>query len=276
MPCPLSPGLFCSFSQKVNSAMIRKASQEKFSYLVIQKQVRGNRSLNEWNDLSTASYPLGDTAETTSTSIQMINKLLKAEKGKLDVVVDELIGEVEWENYIPAARRSEWGRVVRSPLKRKRHIIIDSCSSDGSMKRSVISKKSLNYIEAFYIATKKTMWGGLYPVLSDASSSNEPMIKSKNHFFCMVGSIKNEGEKVERGGRDKKDILTQNTNQKLANDLLSKERKVGESFRMDLTQNFGGCRRNRRLTLSKSLNAHKERRQSAKMSKGLNDCRNLQ
>lgn len=277
MPCPLSPGLFCSFSQKVNSAMIRKASQEKFSYLVIQKQVRGNRSLNEWNDLSTASYPLGDTAETTSTSIQMINKLLKAEKGKLDVVVDELIGEVEWENYIPAARRSEWGRVVRSPLKRKRHTIIDSCSSDGSIKRSVISKKSVNYIEAFYIATKKTMWGGLYPVLSDASSSlNEPMIKSKNHLFCMVGSIKNEGEKVERGGRDEKDILTQNTNQKLANDLLSKERKVGESFRMDLTQNFGGCRRNRRLTLSKSLNAHKERLQSAKMSKGLNDCRNLQ
>ena len=92
----------------------------------------------------------------------------------------------------------------------------------------------------------------------------------------MLGSIKNEGEKVERGGRDEKDILTQNTNQNLANDLLSKERKVGKSFRMDLMQNFGWCRRNRRLTLSKSLNSHKERRQSAKMSKGLNDWKNLQ
>eukprot|EP01034_Spumella_vulgaris_P021904 gene21904-27981_t len=37
-PCPLAEGQWCSFSQKVYSGMIRKASEEKFSYVVIQKR----------------------------------------------------------------------------------------------------------------------------------------------------------------------------------------------------------------------------------------------
>ena len=35
--CPLAAGTWCSFSQRVHSAMIRKGFEEKFSYVVIQK-----------------------------------------------------------------------------------------------------------------------------------------------------------------------------------------------------------------------------------------------
>eukprot|EP01032_Pedospumella_encystans_P018347 gene18347-20890_t len=41
-PCPLATGVWCSFSQKVYSGVIRKASEEKFSYLVMQKRPKNS------------------------------------------------------------------------------------------------------------------------------------------------------------------------------------------------------------------------------------------
>jgi ribosomal protein RSM22 (predicted rRNA methylase) len=42
-PCPLGDGMWCSFSQKVYSSMIRKGSEEKFSYVIIQKRLKNSR-----------------------------------------------------------------------------------------------------------------------------------------------------------------------------------------------------------------------------------------
>ena len=47
-PCPLSTGTWCSFSQKVYSGIIRKAAEEKFSYVIIQKTSKSGRYHNTW------------------------------------------------------------------------------------------------------------------------------------------------------------------------------------------------------------------------------------
>jgi ribosomal protein RSM22 (predicted rRNA methylase) len=43
--CPLGPGHWCSFSQRVKSSFIRIGAEEKFSYVVMQKVMKKERSL---------------------------------------------------------------------------------------------------------------------------------------------------------------------------------------------------------------------------------------
>ena len=210
-PCPLSPGLFCSFSQKVHGAMIRKASLEKFSYAVIQKRARQRPSSSAWTEFSVSRSSENATG-TESTSLEIINQLLDTDREKRNSAVGELVDKFDWKYYVPIARRNEWGRVLRSPLKRKKHIIVDFCSSVGAIKRSVISRKSFRYIEPFYTAVKKTTWGGLHPVIASFDASKKLGVEGMDHLFSM------------RGPRKKKAVMIRN---KLRSDIIaSKVRKV--------------------------------------------------
>jgi len=116
--CPLGQGLFCSFSQKVYSTMIRKASQEKYSYVVIQKKMKSSRNSkklsakfkngesNEWTgEDASLSADIGGSEDTESNKshdsidnpspLSVIQRLLDHNRKDINSLVDDLIHEVK-------------------------------------------------------------------------------------------------------------------------------------------------------------------------------------
>lgn len=118
-PCPLSTGAWCSFSQRVHSGMIRKASEEKFSYAVMQKRVVGEVSLassrarsSVWGkgkggaskdhlaDLWISPTATGNTGsaltdgERDPTPLRVLERFMEADEEAIPSLVDELVDEV--------------------------------------------------------------------------------------------------------------------------------------------------------------------------------------
>lgn len=177
------------------SPMIRKGSQEKFSYVVIEKQVRQRRSPNEWTELSVSNHSRKDGVKDMSPEAAC--RLPNTDERTVDSASDEFSEELGWRRFLLRSKRNEWGRVLRSPMKRRKHVIIDTCSCEGAIKRSVISRKSFQYIEAFYTSAKKTTWGGLYPVTSVFSPLNTTGNRSRDHHYSMY-QMEEKTEKVEQ------------------------------------------------------------------------------
>lgn len=105
--CPLSNGAQCNFSQKVLSGMIRKGSEEKFSYVVIQKVLASEKKINK--DVSHSnmidpwiSQSFAQIHSSTKQQHQrhpspqeVLSQYLKCETyEELDKVTDKLIDEV--------------------------------------------------------------------------------------------------------------------------------------------------------------------------------------
>lgn len=55
----------------------------------------------------------------------------------------------------------DWGRIVRPPLRRGKHVVMDACTSDGMLERRVSSKK--NGEEGMYAIARKIRWGDVWP-----------------------------------------------------------------------------------------------------------------
>jgi ribosomal protein RSM22 (predicted rRNA methylase) len=111
---------------------LRKTNEEKFSYVVLRKEKVG----------------LGE------------------EKG--DEGHNRLSEEVhlEW-----PLRKEEWGRIIRSPLKKRGHVVMDVCYPDGALRRSVVTKGKEGRLPLFYRAARKSQWGGLYPAYNFAETT---------------------------------------------------------------------------------------------------------
>ena len=210
--------------------MIRKASQEKYSYVVIQKRTKksekniGSTSRYGFIDLYPSMYysnlfdfeyfkcdseknewitkedETSDNAIWNPSPISVIARLLEQDRSRVSAVVDELIEEIDWEDYKPTLHRSEWGRVLRSPLKRKGHISVDVCTPYGTVTRSTLSRASLNHIPSLYSAVKKATWGGLHPMLSEAQPRSAVTGKSggglKKQLFMMSDRRQSKGSKT--------------------------------------------------------------------------------
>jgi ribosomal protein RSM22 (predicted rRNA methylase) len=56
-----------------------------------------------------------------------------------------------------------WARLVRPPLKRSRHVVLDMCTPQGTLERRVASKGKLAGVPGAYRAARKGAWGGLWP-----------------------------------------------------------------------------------------------------------------
>lgn len=61
-----------------------------------------------------------------------------------------------------------WGRLVRNPLLRGKHVVLDACLRDGSLVRHVISKK--NSAPGMYHVARKAKWGDVWPFKPNSSS----------------------------------------------------------------------------------------------------------
>jgi ribosomal protein RSM22 (predicted rRNA methylase) len=179
--CPLRPGVFCSFSQKVLSGMIRKGSEEKFSYVIIQKistmpTIHASPSSKE-SLLWTSSSPQqainsGVTAITDPTPRVVLQRFLRCDDyEQVTQLLDQLVDEVDWDEYRPPLYRHEWSRIIRSPIKAKGHIVLDACTPTGRIQRSTLSRGNVMNIPSLFVSIRKTTWGGLFPSDIEATSS---------------------------------------------------------------------------------------------------------
>lgn len=66
--------------------------------------------------------------------------------------------------------RQEWGRIVRSPNRKKKHVILDACTRDGALERRVVAKKGA--LPGHFARARKSRWGDVWPVRPSA----EPQI----------------------------------------------------------------------------------------------------
>jgi len=55
--------------------------------------------------------------------------------------------------------QEKWSRLVRQPLKRGGHVIMDACTPKGQLKRYIISRSMGKMV---YRSAKKAMWGDGY------------------------------------------------------------------------------------------------------------------
>lgn len=63
-----------------------------------------------------------------------------------------------------------WGRLIRAPLSRSKHIAIDVCTKDGTLERRVISKRSAP--EGQYSKARRAKWGDIWPVTPSGNPSS--------------------------------------------------------------------------------------------------------
>jgi len=180
-PCPLAQGVWCSFSQRIHSPIVRKAGEEKFSYIVIQraKVNKTNTNNTNTNDISTWTCDEDNEIENKNhpSPLQVLRDASKTARGK----EPESVKDVDWDIYEPTLKRKEWSRIIRTPLKRKGHILIDTCQSNGNVGRSTLTRSTIPNIPSLYSALRKTNWGGLYPALS----SGEGMVHNRKSSFAI-------------------------------------------------------------------------------------------
>lgn len=57
----------------------------------------------------------------------------------------------------------QWARLIRAPLKRDAHVILDVCTPQGTFERRIASKGKLRDEPGAYRAARKSRWGALWP-----------------------------------------------------------------------------------------------------------------
>lgn len=55
-----------------------------------------------------------------------------------------------------------WGRLVRPPLRRTRHISLDACTNDANLERRVVSKRKA--LDGYFNRARRSKWGDIWPV----------------------------------------------------------------------------------------------------------------
>jgi ribosomal protein RSM22 (predicted rRNA methylase) len=57
---------------------------------------------------------------------------------------------------------SPWGRLIRAPLRKGKHVVVDGCTHAGVLERRVVSKK--NAADGVYSLARKARWGDVWPM----------------------------------------------------------------------------------------------------------------
>ncbi len=171
--CPLRDGFWCSFSQKVHSGKIHKGNEEKFSYVILRKIARNGTGAISSADAETAEGVWTDvSARAPVANSPSPLQVLRDSSNSPRKDIDALLHNVDWEEYTPPLHREEWGRILRSPIKKKGHILMDVCQSDGSVARNTLTRASIPQIPALYSALRRITWGGLYPALQSGEAGS--------------------------------------------------------------------------------------------------------
>jgi len=162
---------FCSFVHNIPN-LSNSHRGDKLSYLVAQKRY-GNIDSN----LSHSSNLIELLAETYRSSHDRDKTnhktLLKnAEEVKLKFEQSEQEDSLGLSILIGDKNRRSFGRIMRAPIKKKGHVIVDYCASGsegkGKIVRHCIGKVSSGKIApGHYLAARKARWGGFWPDIID-------------------------------------------------------------------------------------------------------------
>jgi ribosomal protein RSM22 (predicted rRNA methylase) len=162
---------FCSFVQTMPGSR-GSLTGEKFSYLVAQKRV-----------------PNASEAPGLLEHVNLVNELRKdllVYPGNKDIIEGNVARAKELEDIFLAsdedalgleflrgdANRSSFGRIVRQPMKKRGHILIDYCTRSRGIVRKTVRKSHAKVAPGFYAAARKSRWGGLWPDIEDENDKN--------------------------------------------------------------------------------------------------------
>jgi len=174
---------FCSFVHTMPGGTRRKQG-EKFSYLVVQKRITGNDgdSDEKDNDLNSKNK---DDQQNSFQDVELVELLSKSldsssKEGTKNVSLLKQAMEIE-DKFLESdsdplglelvcgdEHRKSWGRIIRAPIKKKGHVILDYCGSDSSssgriIRHTVSRGESARTAPGAYGGARKARWGGLWP-----------------------------------------------------------------------------------------------------------------
>ena len=191
---------FCSFIHGMPGGEGGKHG-ERFSYLVVQKRVTGE-SENSINSIAAAAAAAlrhesneNDDSLSNVDIVDLLAQSMEVRKTKIDAKESargrELLQQaVEIEKHfiqfeedffglelVKGNTHSSWGRIIREPIKKKGHVIVDYCTStivqddemgdmeeEGRIIRQRVSRRpSERAAPGKFMAARKSRWGGLWP-----------------------------------------------------------------------------------------------------------------
>ena len=155
---------YCSFVHTMPRA---DSKGEKFSYLVAQKR-QGERKnlLNDQFEGVDLLNLLNETRDTLDEEVRLIDvykRTVNVESKYLNSDTDDLGLEL----LVGDERRSNFGRIVHAPKKKKGHILIDCCAGPGKIVRHVVGKSLSKRAPGIYAAARKSRWGGFWPNIDE-------------------------------------------------------------------------------------------------------------
>ena len=179
---------FCSFVHGMPGSSHKKQKKqgEKFSYLVVQKRIAGTSELdnrqNPFKDVSIRDL-LKKTLDAGDKRKTVDEEKLQAFKDTASIIEDEFLDSEADRLGLELVRgenRKDWGRLIRAPIKKKGHVIIDYCAATkneegentGRIVRSKVTRSQGKTAPGMYLSSRKSRWGGLWPDLTSSSKSS--------------------------------------------------------------------------------------------------------
>jgi ribosomal protein RSM22 (predicted rRNA methylase) len=160
----------------------QKLKREELAYRLRQRRYGGG---NDDNVDVTNNIEL-DENPTYSYHMNQSNTLLQRAVDVEDKFLESTIDKLGLELLHGDDQRRSWGRLIRAPLKKKGHVLIDYCSvgcgggcsvsttdddnggTQGRITRQKISRGwSARAAPGCYSAARKARWGGLWPDISE-------------------------------------------------------------------------------------------------------------
>ena len=187
---------FCSFVHGMPGGNGKRG--EKFTYLVLQKRVTGQENIindeqDPFHDIDIVDMLNHSMNESMKDSKKKKRKLKKERVSvKNDVELKKLLDEASEieRDFINSeedllglelvkGKHNSWGRIIRTPIKKKGHVLVDYCTSSQSMeteiddeepvetgkiiRHKVTRSHSQRGAPGMYLAARKSRWGGLWP-----------------------------------------------------------------------------------------------------------------
>ena len=180
---------FCSFVQTFAGA-----KEDKFTYLVAQKRLAGKGDYvypsDDFDGINIAdliseqlAIPRDDSRKVVALNGEASDLASSYWDSNTDPLGLELV----------RGRTASFSRVMRTPMKRGRHTLIDCCNNEGIV-RYTITKSHSKSVPGFYEAARKVRWGGLWPKTPRLKKDN----KQKDKFVDVDSeTTENKTENLE-------------------------------------------------------------------------------
>mmetsp|Transcript_7713 Transcript_7713/g.31728 ORF Transcript_7713/g.31728 Transcript_7713/m.31728 type:complete len:766 (+) Transcript_7713:92-2389(+) len=190
--CPmdgLEGSTWCHFSQRVKRTEMHRQmlprgrgpqhQDERFSYVVIRRMSRKRaiaEAKNRVAEIAAGEQKVGfkidkkddeddDHDENEEDEEDEEDEDGDGEEEDDDEEEGKDVGETK-AGAVAVASSFSWGRLVRPPIKRSRHVILDMCSANGELDRHIVARSNAwegGIGKQGYKAARKSKWGDLWP-----------------------------------------------------------------------------------------------------------------